>query len=66
MLKRVWDFRFLGVVDVENSMAYLREERGLEDEQETSFRILRHCASSVRHRKHHGLDIVTVQVEGSR
>ena len=52
--------------NIENSMAYLGEEHGLEDEQEISFRILRHYASSVRHRKYHGLDIVTVQVEGSR
>ena len=28
--------------------------------------LLRHYASSVQHQKYHGLDVVTVQVKGSR
>ena len=30
------------------------------------FRLLRHYASSVRHRKYHGIDVVAVKVAGSR
>ena len=30
---------------------------------EFSFRLLRHYASSVRHRKYHGIDIVAVRVD---
>ena len=36
------------------------------DEREVSFRLLRHYASSVRHQKYHGIDIVTVDVKGAR
>ena len=36
------------------------------DEREVSFRLLRHYASSVRHQKYHGIDIVTVEVKGAR
>ena len=36
------------------------------DSREISFRLLRHYASSVRHQKYHGVDIVTVSVVGSR
>ena len=48
-------------------MAHVNETIRYEpDEREISFRLLRHYASLVRHQKYHGLDIVTVQVEGAR
>ena len=34
------------------------------DERETSLRLLRHIASSVRHEQYHGTEIVTVRVDG--
>ena len=60
---------FLAVFEKENiedRLAYLSDQAEVPDEHEISFRLLRHYASSVRHRKYHGIDIVTVQVEGSR
>ena len=60
------ELEFLAVFDEENledRLAYLEEEAESVDERELSFRLLRHYASSVRHQKYHGLDIVTVQVE---
>ena len=62
------ELEFLTVFDEENledRLAYLEEQPETVDERELSFRLLRHYASSVRHQKYHGLDIVTVQVEGS-
>ena len=52
--------------NLEDRVAYLGEQTETPDEGEISFRLLRHYASSVRHRKYHGIDIVTVRVEGSR
>ena len=52
--------------NLEDRVTYLSEQAESLDESEISFRLLRHYASSVRHRKYHGLDIVTVRVEGSR
>ncbi len=52
--------------NLEDRLAYLSEQVEIPDESEVSFRLLRHYASSVRHRKYHNIDIVTVQVEGSR
>ena len=49
----------------EDGLAYLAEEPEMEDDGELSFRLLRHYASSVRHRKYHDLDVVTVEVDGS-
>ena len=46
--------------------AYLSEETEGVEEGEISLRLLRHRASSVQHQKYYGLDIVTVQVKGSR
>ncbi len=51
--------------NLEDRLAYLDEEPTIEDEREISFLLLRHYASSVRHRKYHNIDIVTVEVEGS-
>ncbi len=44
----------------------MSEQAETPDVNEISFRLLRHYASSVRHRKYHGIDVVTVQVQGSR
>ena len=49
--------------NIENRMAYLGQDQALEDEQQLSFRILRHYASSVHHRKYHGLDIISCRVD---
>ena len=59
------ELEFLAVFDEENledRLAYLEEETETLDERDLSFRLLRHYATSVRHQKYHGLDIVTVQV----
>ena len=55
-----------GEDNLEDSLAYLNEQPEIEDEREISFRLLRHYASSVRHRKYHNIDIITVQVDGTR
>ena len=36
------------------------------DDREVSFRLLRHYASSVRHHKYYGMDVVIVRVEAYR
>lgn len=62
---RMVEMEFLAVFDEENledRLAYLDEQTETFEERELSFRLLRHHASSVRHQKYHGLDIVTVQV----
>jgi len=63
------EMEFLAVLEEENledRLAYLKEQGETLDEAETSVRLLRHYAASVRHRKYHGMDIVTVRVTGSR
>ena len=63
------ELEFMAVFDEENledRLAHLNEQVEVPEEHEISFWLLRHYASSVRHRKYHGIDIVTVQVEGSR
>ena len=67
----VVDLEFLAVFDeqsIEDRLTYLgdRAETPEESESEISFRLLRHYASSVRHKKYHGIDVVTVKVAGSR
>ena len=52
--------------NLEDRLAYLDEQSETPDEREISFRLLRHYASSVNHRQYHNLDVVTVQVPGSR
>ncbi len=52
--------------NLEDRLAYLGETPDIPDVREISFRLLRHYASSVRHQKYHGVDIVMVRVEGSR
>ena len=63
------ELEFLSVFDEENiedRLAHLSEQAEAPAEHEISFWLLRHYASSVHHRKYHGIDIVTVQVEGSQ
>ena len=63
------ELEFVSSIDDENledQLAYLTDEIRLPDANEISLRLLRHQASSVRHQKYHGIDIVTVLVEGSR
>ncbi len=63
------ELEYMAVFDEENiedQLTYLSEEDQMPEEHEASFRLLRHYASSVSHRKYHGIDIVTVRVEGSR
>ena len=50
--------------NLEDRLAYLGEAPEIPDGREISFRLLRHYASSVRHQKYHGVDIVTVRVDG--
>ena len=52
--------------NMEDRLAYLSELPPVPDEHEVSFRLLLHYASSVRHQKYHGVDVVTVNVEGQR
>ena len=51
--------------NVEDQLAYLTDEAPIPTVDDLSLRLLRHHASAVRHQKFHGVDIVTVQVEGS-
>ena len=63
---RIVELEFMAVFDEENledRLAYLNEQSEIPEEHEVSFWLLRHYASSVRHRKYHGVDIVTVEVE---
>ena len=66
---RMVELEFMATFDEENledRVSYMSEQAESLDEGEVSLRLLRHYASSVRHRKYHGIDIVTVQVDGSR
>lgn len=51
--------------NLEDRIDYISEETELSDVSDLSFRLLRHYATAVRHRKYYGLDVVTVEVEGS-
>ena len=51
--------------NIEDQLAYLTDEATVPTADSLSLRLLRHHASAVRHQKFHGVDIVTVQVEGS-
>ena len=52
--------------NIEDWMAHLGDQAETLNEETISLRLLRHYAAAVRHRKYHGIDIVTVQVKGSR
>ena len=56
----------LAADNVEDYLAHLNSLPPAPNEQEVSFRLLLHYASSVRHQKYHDVDIITVMVEGSR
>ncbi len=61
------ELEFLAVFaeeNIEDRIAFMTEEAETPEVGDISFRLLRHYASSVRHRKYHGIEIVTVQVEG--
>ena len=63
------DLEFLAVLselNVEDEISYLGETAEIPDLDETSLRLLRHYATSVRHRKYHGVDVVGVRVEALR
>ena len=49
----------------EDQLANLTDEAAIPTVDDLSQRLLRHHASAVRHQKFHGVDIVTVQVQGS-
>ena len=51
--------------NLEDKLAYLSEQPEIQEEEEISFRLLRHYASSVEHHKYHDIDIITVQVAAS-
>jgi NCS2 family nucleobase:cation symporter-2/xanthine permease XanP len=51
--------------NIEDQLAFLTDEAALSSVDDLSLRLLRHHASTVRHQKFHGVDIVRVQVEGS-
>ena len=51
--------------NIEDQMAFLTDEEAIPTIDDLSLRLLRYHASAVRHQKYHGVDIVTVQVEGS-
>lgn len=52
--------------NMEDRMAYLSELPPAPDEREVSYRLLWHYASSVRHQKYHGIDIITITVDGAQ
>ena len=51
--------------NIEDQLAFLTDEAAVPSLDDLSLRLLRHHAAAVRHQKFHGVDIVTVQVEGS-
>ncbi len=51
--------------NVEDLLAYLTDEASVPTADDLSLRLLRYHSSGVRHQNFHGVDIVTVQVEGS-
>ena len=50
--------------NIEDQLAFLTDEVAVPSADDLSLRLLRFHASAVRHQKYHGVDIVTVQVEG--
>ena len=52
-------------INLEDQLTYLEEPADVLDVREISFRLLRHYASSVRHQKYHGIDVVSVEVARS-
>ncbi len=59
------DLEFISSLEgenVEDRLTYLSALPPVPDDGEVSYRLLRHYASSVRHQKYHGLDVVIVSV----
>ncbi len=52
--------------NIEDQLALVEQGTVTPEESDLSLRLLQHYASSVRHQKYHGLDIVTVKVEATR
>ena len=50
--------------NIEDQLAFLTDEAAVPTADDLSLRLLRYHASGVRHQKFHGVDIVTIQVEG--
>ena len=64
----VVELEFLVVLEegnLEDQLAYLGEHTDTPEQSEVSLRLLQHFASSVRHRKYSGIDVVVVEVERS-
>jgi hypothetical protein len=60
------ELEFMAALPEENlqdRLAYLSEHAESPEASEVSLRLLRHFASAVHHRKYHGIDIVTVEVQ---
>ena len=49
--------------NIEDRITFMSEQAETPDVDDLSFRLLRHYASSVRHRKYHGIDVVAVRVD---
>ncbi|MDE2686515.1 MAG: purine/pyrimidine permease [Chloroflexota bacterium] len=49
--------------NMEDQLAYLNDLPPVPDEHEVSYRLLMHYASTVRHQKYHGIDVITITVE---
>ncbi len=49
--------------NIEDRITYMTDQAETPEVSEISFRLLRHYASSVRHRKYHGIDVVEVRVD---
>ena len=63
------ELEFISITEadnIEDRLAYLADEPETHDDRDISFRLLRHYASSVQHRKYHDVDIVTVRVDSVR
>ena len=60
------EFPLFSEENIEDRIAYMSEQAEAPEVGDISFRLLRHYASSVRHRKYYGIDIVAVEIEGSR
>ena len=49
--------------NLEDRLTFVSERAPATEEHTISLRLLRHFASTVRHRKYSGIDIITVEVE---
>jgi NCS2 family nucleobase:cation symporter-2/xanthine permease XanP len=51
--------------NIEDQMAFLADDDAMPTVEDLSLRLLRFYSSAVRHQKFHGIEIITVNVEGS-